>query len=372
MRIQCGIFHLPTFVSEKDGPVGECFAAIRDLTQHAERLGFDGAWFAEHHFQPHGGVLSAPSLLMAAIAAQTSRIRLGFGVVQVPFRHPLSIAEQVTTLDHLSGGRVDLGIGRGFLKSEYDGFGIDMAESRARFNESVAVICRALTQPNTGFEGQFFSYPQLSLQPPPLQRPCPPIWAAAALTPQTYQWAGRQGYHIMVAPLLSSNLDDLETNLGLYRQAWQEAGHPGDSGRVLVNLHVHISETAASAKAESHDGLQRYIRKTREAGASAIAAFHKNGVPADFSRYPALGKRWHQFQFEKEIEAATVIIGTPALCQAKLEQVAARLRCTYLLGTFDFGQPKPSVYRSMTQFKKILASGAFSNLAATETVPAGA
>lgn len=349
MTFQAGIFFLPTFEQQEGEAATTMFARITEQTKLADELGYTGAWFAEHHFQPHGGLLSAPSIIIAALAQQTRRIRFGLGVIQVPYHHPLSLAEQVTTLDHTCMGRLDVGVGRAFLKCKYDGFGIPMNQSRARFNEGVDIIVQALTHERFAYEGSFYQFPELMLQPQPLQQPHPPLWVAAATTPETFQWAGRQGFHLMVAPLLTTRLEELSEKIELYERARAEAGH-SSRGEILVNVHVHVSLSNEQARAEAEAGLNRYVHKTQEAGASAIASFMREGVPSDFARYPELGKRWRRFSYDDSLNTSSVLIGGIETCIEKLQFLQHKLHCTYLAGTFDFGQEQGTILRSMRIF----------------------
>jgi len=115
-----------------------------DLMRAAEDLGFDSIWPAEHHFTEYG-YCASPALSLAAVASVTKRIRLGTGVVVLPFNHPIRVAEDFAMLDLMSDGRVDFGVGRGYQPGEYKGFGIDQTKSRGIFNESLEVILQAWT-----------------------------------------------------------------------------------------------------------------------------------------------------------------------------------------------------------------------------------
>lgn len=349
MAISSDVFTLPTFAGPVDGPPTAMFQRISELTVLADRLGFGRAWFAEHHFQPHGGILSAPDVLIAALADRAPRIRFGLGVVQVPYHHPLSVAERVATLDQVTGGRVELGLGRAFLKCEYDGFGIPMTESRARFNEGVEVVVSALTGKEFAHDGQFFRFPELHVEPACVQAP-PPVWVAAATTPETFEWAGRNGFHLMVAPLLSPDLPSLGEKVGLYLDSWAKSGHAREEARIMVNVHVHVADDDEQALAEAEPHLRRYVDETRAAGASAIATFHRDGVPADFAHYPALGKRWFDFTVRGAIDRGAVAVGSPETCRRILNGLADQLHCTSIAATFDFGQPQERVERSMRRY----------------------
>ncbi|MGP4005628.1 LLM class flavin-dependent oxidoreductase [Streptomyces sp. 4N124] len=347
------IFHLPTFDPRVDGTDSAMFARLRDVTVAADRLGYHGAWFAEHHFQAHGGLLSAPDVVIAGLADAAPRLRFGLGVVQVPYHHPLSVAERIATLDQVTGGRLDVGLGRAFLKSEYDGFGVPMDESRERFVEGVDVIARALRGPLEEHHGRTATFPALTVHPRCRQEPSPPLWVAASTTPQTFEWAGNGGFNLMVAPLLSADASKLTEKIDLYRKAREEASLP--PGEILVNVHVHVSDTGPQARAEADGALLRYVAETRAAGSSAIASFMRDGVPADFAHYPELGKRWGTFTVDGAIERSAVLIGDPEGVADSLAALIADTRATVVAGTFDFGQDRVAVTRSLELFAEHVA-----------------
>jgi alkanesulfonate monooxygenase SsuD/methylene tetrahydromethanopterin reductase-like flavin-dependent oxidoreductase (luciferase family) len=349
MTVSFDVFNLPTFEAGVDGPPAEMFQRLTTLTELAGNLDYHRCWFAEHHFQPHGGILSAPDILVAALAQRAPSLRFGLGVVQVPYHHPLSVAERIATLDQVTGGRLDVGLGRAFLKCEYDGFGIPMDESRSRFEEGVDVITTALRGKDFEHQGKHFAFESLRVEPACLQQP-PPVWVAAATTPQTFSWAGEMGFKLMIAPLLSPDLDALREKVDLFRAAWKDTGRRLEDAEILVNVHVHVAEDPERAMTEAEPHLRRYVEQTRAAGSSAIAAFHRDGVPEDFAHYPALGRRWFDFTVAGAAARDTVLIGDPAGCLSALNRLVTALHCTTVAATFDFGQPLEVVERSMRLF----------------------
>jgi natural product biosynthesis luciferase-like monooxygenase protein len=353
MPTRFSVFNLPTFDPRTDGTWRDIFDRLRRSTILADELGFEAAWFAEHHFQSHGGILSAPDLLIAALAPVTEQIRFGLGVVQVPYHHPLSVVERVATLDQVTGGRLELGLGRAFLKCEYDGFGVPMTESRSRFNEGVEIIVTGLGGRPFSHAGTHYRFPELTVHPQPLQ--APPVWVAAATTPETFSWAGAQGYHLMVAPLLSPDAAALVEKIGLYRQAWAAAGRPPEEAQVLVNVHVQVGASERTVRETADPSLVRYVAETRAAGASAIQSFMRDGVPADFALYPQLGMRWSTFSVDDALRRRTVVLGDVDACAEALSHIVAEYGATTVAGTFDFGQPEPVVQQSMRLFaEKVL------------------
>ena len=148
----------------------------------AERWGWDAFWTVEHHFLEEYSHCSNPEVLYGAIAARTSRIRLGYGVrlMPKPYNHPVRTAESVAVLDLLSDGRVDFGTGRSSTRPELEGFDIDPRDTRAMWQEAIAHVVGCWTEEHFAFEGKHWRMPRRRVQPKPLQRPHPPIWGATS------------------------------------------------------------------------------------------------------------------------------------------------------------------------------------------------
>src|SRR5262244_2611039 len=167
MTINFGTFLLMQSPSARSSQ--EIYARGLEIAQASETLGFDNVWLAEHHFSTYG-YLSRPAQLATYIAARTTRIRVGTAVIVVPLHHPLVIAEEIATLDLLAGGRVDIGLGRGYQHYEFERFG------RERWEESIDIILRSFEGRPFSYEGKFFRMPETSVFPQPVQRPHPPLW----------------------------------------------------------------------------------------------------------------------------------------------------------------------------------------------------
>jgi alkanesulfonate monooxygenase SsuD/methylene tetrahydromethanopterin reductase-like flavin-dependent oxidoreductase (luciferase family) len=145
-----------------------------------EKFGWDAFWTVEHHFLSEYSHCSNPEILYGAIAAQTTRMRLGYGVrlMPQPYNHPVRTAESVAVLDLISDGRVDFGTGRSATRMELEGFGVDPADSRAMWQEAIGHIVGCWTHDEYEFSGQFWNMPKRRVIPKPLQKPHPPIWGA--------------------------------------------------------------------------------------------------------------------------------------------------------------------------------------------------
>jgi alkanesulfonate monooxygenase SsuD/methylene tetrahydromethanopterin reductase-like flavin-dependent oxidoreductase (luciferase family) len=179
-----GLFYehqLPRAPGERDE--GRLLADALEQVELADRLGIDYVWEVEHHFLEEYSHSSAPEVFLAAASQRTSRIRLGHGIVQAPpaVNHPARVAERVATLDLISDGRVEFGTGEGSSQMELGGFGVDRAEKRAQWEESLDAITRMFVEePFAGYEGRWISMPPRNVVPKPRQRPHPPLWVACS------------------------------------------------------------------------------------------------------------------------------------------------------------------------------------------------
>jgi alkanesulfonate monooxygenase SsuD/methylene tetrahydromethanopterin reductase-like flavin-dependent oxidoreductase (luciferase family) len=245
----------------------QAFAAALLLADHAETLGFDTVWLAERHFSAPGGaalvssVGSAPLLMATAIATRTSQIRIGTAVLLLPLGHPVRLAEEVATLDHLSQGRLDLGIGRSSFPRAYTGYNIPYEESRERFREYLEVMRLAWTQPRFSYAGRFYSCRDLEVIPKPYQQPHPPLHHAAA-TRHTFAAIGTMGLSLLVA-LIGTSISELAPVITEYQAAWQAAGHPGQ-GPVRLRLPVYVAETLKQAQEDPRLSVMPYYERLRQ------------------------------------------------------------------------------------------------------------
>src|SRR5499426_1785303 len=187
----------------------------------AESLGYHSVWIAEHHFNDYG-LCPTPPVLAAFVAARTTTLRFGMGVSLLPLHHPVDLAEQLAVLDVISGGRLDVGIGRGGTLQDYQTFQSDRDDSRARVEEGIAIIQRSWTGAPFDFQGRFHSAGRLHVRPRPAQRPHPPLYVAANSEDSVLS-AARLGL-----PTLSSffvPLAELQSRHRLYRETALAAGH---------------------------------------------------------------------------------------------------------------------------------------------------
>ena len=194
-----------------------------ELAVIAEEAGFDTATIGHHHFMP--GNLSDPLTLLAAVAARTSTLRVGTGIFQLPIHHPVRVAEQVATIDELSGGRVSLGVGLGWWPLEYQVHGSDFRQRGARMEEALEILRLVWTTEQVAYEGRFHSFPELTVYPRPVQSPHPPLWVAG-VADAAVDRAARLGDAWLCGPVQS--LGRAVECLTRYRSARVATGRPAD------------------------------------------------------------------------------------------------------------------------------------------------
>jgi alkanesulfonate monooxygenase SsuD/methylene tetrahydromethanopterin reductase-like flavin-dependent oxidoreductase (luciferase family) len=220
-------------------PLGDSYgySDFIDYVVAADRLGYESAFMVEHHFTGHGQ-LSASLNLLSYLAARTERIRLGTAVVVLPWHNPALLTEQVATLDVLSAGRVELGVGRGYRKAEFDAFCVPMDEAWARFNECLDFMLKAWTSRGRfSFEGKFWRYRDIVVEPAPIQQPHPPIWTAAG-SPESVARVGQSNFNLLLDQL--GSVEQTLQRLNIYLDALAAQGLPRDAGRVAVARALHV------------------------------------------------------------------------------------------------------------------------------------
>lgn len=200
-------------------PYGQTF----ELARIAEEAGFDTATTGHHHYQP--GILSDPLTFLGAVAARTDRLRVATGIFQLPFHHPVRVAEQVATIDELSGGRVSLGVGLGWWPLEYEVHGADFRRRGALMEEALEVLRLVWTGEDVSYEGRFHAFPPLTVYPRPIQDPHPPLWVAG-VAEAAIDRAARLGDAWLCGP--TQSLDRAKACLATYRASCARVGRSAD------------------------------------------------------------------------------------------------------------------------------------------------
>ena len=250
----------------------ESFDESFDQVMAAEKLGFDTVWLAEHHFSPERAVLASPMIVASAICAKTERIRIGLAVQVLPLTNPLRVAEEAATVDHISKGRFEFGIGRSGLTRYYQGYNVQYEESRPRFLEALAIITKAWNQEQFSYAGQFNSYENVTVVPKPLQQPHPPITVAVA-GEDTFPLIGSMGHSIFVS--MNTPKEQLINRLAAYTKSRKEAGIE-DPGGISIRVPVYVAETRDKAHSEPEESARHALayaaQELSQTAASAEAA----------------------------------------------------------------------------------------------------
>ena len=223
-----------------------------DLIQLADELGFDYSSLAEMHFNPSQCITPSPLLVSAAAAQRTKRIRLGVAVNLLPLHHPIRLAEDLATLDLISNGRVEFGVGRGAQPDHYQGLDIPMQESRERMIETLEMVIKAWTHERLTFEGKYYSAQDVLVVPKPLQKPHPPV-RVASNSPDSFELVGKLGYAMHASPV-TVPMPKLRKGVETYRRTLVECGHPINGQELSLQIPVFVAKSDEEARAASEPG----------------------------------------------------------------------------------------------------------------------
>jgi alkanesulfonate monooxygenase SsuD/methylene tetrahydromethanopterin reductase-like flavin-dependent oxidoreductase (luciferase family) len=231
------------------GPDVDSAKGYRDYLEYnieAEALGFYSAFAVEHHFTGFGQV-SATLNLMTYLAAQTSTLRLGTAVMVLPWHNPVLLAEQAATVDLLSGGRLDFGVGKGYRFNEFEGFGIPMEEAAGRFEESLDVLTRAWTTDEPwSHEGKYWQFKNVLVEPPTIQAPHPPFWMGAG-SPNSIEGVAERGYNLLLDQFAPISV--ILERIDVFRAALEKRGRKFDANEVGVARGLYVAKDAADRDA---------------------------------------------------------------------------------------------------------------------------
>jgi alkanesulfonate monooxygenase SsuD/methylene tetrahydromethanopterin reductase-like flavin-dependent oxidoreductase (luciferase family) len=245
--MQFGIFGSAQASTQDLGPeTGQGFRDYLDYAIEAEALGYVSSFLVEHHFTGWNQV-SATLMLQTALAMRTTTLRLGTAVIVLPWHNPVLLAEQAATLDLISGGRLDFGIGKGYRHNEFAGFGIAADEAEPRFEESVEVMTKAFTSRSRfSHQGRFWRFDDIVVEPPPAQQPHPPFWVAAG-SEASIRRAAQRGFNLILDQYASPEV--IAQRIALYRAERQASGHSAGTARIAVARQAYVANDRADAEA---------------------------------------------------------------------------------------------------------------------------
>jgi alkanesulfonate monooxygenase SsuD/methylene tetrahydromethanopterin reductase-like flavin-dependent oxidoreductase (luciferase family) len=252
-----GLFCSPKADVPGFGPeTGRGFFEFLDFNVEAEALGFHSSFSVEHHFSGWHQV-SSTLMLLTALAMRTTTLRLGTAVIVPPWHNPILLAEEAATLDLLSRGRLDLGVGKGYRHSEFKGFQIAPEEAEARFEEALEVMMRAwTTRERFSHKGRFWHFEDVVVEPPPAQIPYPPLWVAAG-NPHSIKRAGARGFNLILDQYASPAT--LGERIAIYKHEREANGLRFDPMQVTVARQLYV----AKDKADKENALARQAEYTK-------------------------------------------------------------------------------------------------------------
>ncbi|MGI9556461.1 MAG: LLM class flavin-dependent oxidoreductase [Solirubrobacterales bacterium] len=279
----------------------EPYRDVLEQALRAEELGFDSVWLTEHHFSPYGRPGVEP--LAAYVGARTKRIRIGVAIVVLPLHHPLRVAEDWATIDHLLEGRLEFGVGRGSQPAEFASFEIGLDTARERFKESLSIIRRSWTEDSFAHEGEFWNFPETKVLPKPYQQPHPRIWGTA-VSDYSVKMMVDYGVHGIIGPYLTPYELLKENYFDVWHQAVRDAGRT--DLQLAHNEFIYVGETEEQVKADAEKDVMWYVKLA----AKIWGERDRSKVVDQYSNYADFLDHFEQLSFD-EIYQDLSMLGTP-------------------------------------------------------------
>jgi alkanesulfonate monooxygenase SsuD/methylene tetrahydromethanopterin reductase-like flavin-dependent oxidoreductase (luciferase family) len=317
---------------------------VADITAealHADKLGMHSAWIGEHHFNSLG-VLSCPDLVLAYVAANTTRIRLAPAVTVLPLHHPIRVAEQWATLDLLSKGRVDFACGRGYDRREYEPFHVSFDDNQGIFEEGLEVVRRLWTaEDRISHHGKYYSFDDVRITPKPVQQPLPTY--VGSFSKPSIELAARLDCGLIVAPFAAAlSYGGLKQVADLYHETC--ARHGTTPRRLMCSYFIHFADN----KAEEDAARARQIRYYQECVIPALPGDPKTAPPS-YRYFVDMVDRLSKVRPE-DLTENSVLLGSPARITEILKKVEAAGYDEVIL-YFNVGQkPHQQVKDEMSRF----------------------
>lgn len=298
-------------------PLTEQYENRLQLIEFYDRAGFRTYHMSEHHSTPLN-LTPSPSVFLAAAAQRTMRLRLGALVYVLPAHHPLRLAEEICMLDHLSRGRIEIGIGRGASPHELNYFGVDSDAAQAIYVEAYAVIMQALTKAEVNFAGKHFCFENVPIDIKPLQLPHPPLWYAVPV-PEGAAWPAQHKINVVCGGPLARVREITDR----YRAEWAAAGNAPDALPLLgINRFVVAADTDREAMALGRRAWPKFY-------ASFMKLWHKHGTQPRYAKIPE--------DFDTVVENGGAIAGSPGTIRDKVQRMVESTGANYFISQFSFG-----------------------------------
>jgi len=295
--------------------------------QEAEQLGYRYYFFIEHQNSPVCA-LTAPNIFLTALACRTSVLRFGLMIYQLPFHHPIRLAQDLATLDQLSRGRLEFGTGTGVLMHEFVRWNLSFEQRHAMTAEALEIIVKAWRAEPLTYQGKYWQFDEALPTPRPFQAPHPPIWVGAH-SAASFDYAARHNYHI------AQNIDVdtvVAEKFATFRRLWRDYGHPGPMPRAFLARHVHVAATEAQARTEAEPNLLMGFLQGGELVARTRIGFgppERETLERSTPERKELGRVFQECakSYDFWIDNGLAIVGSPDTVARKLEE--QRRLCGY-------------------------------------------
>lgn len=319
-------------------PSQEIYARGVEQAQAAETLGYRNVWLGEHHFSTYG-YLSRPAQFATHIAAKTTTLRVGTAVIVVPLHHPLVVAEEIATLDLLSGGRLDIGFGRGYQNYEFERFGLELESAKNRWDESLDIILNAFKGTPFSYDGKHYQVPDTVVYPQPRQTPHPPIWIVAQ-SPYALEAAVKRGFNVLTGGF-GVSVDHLAAFGKMFDDVVAKV-NPPVKPRVGVQRAIYVAENDADAR-DAAEHARWNMRVTLSLRNHYEQVENGKAVPIVGQSEPDLDDLIERY----------LVIGSPDTCIRQIKRLQKDVGITHFNCSFWFGDmDQQRVLRSMERFAR--------------------
>ena len=314
-------------IEHGERPLAQLFDERLEFIKACDEAGFYCLHLAEHHATPLN-MVPVPGVFLGAVARTTTRIRLGTLVYLLPLYSPLRLIEEICMLDHLSHGRLEVGVGRGVSPFELKYHKVEHQDSREIFIDAFKCVSAGLATNSLTYSGPYYNYENVPIELHPLQQPHPPFWYGSS-GPEGSTWAGEQGLHFVTLGSMQLAKENIDT----YKAALAKRGRPAQpkpefrgGAAIGVQRHLFVDETDTKARAWAKPAMEHHL-------ANINWLRSKHGVTGLTTRLKAV----RGATFEECVEEGSVIVGSPATVTAEIERHAAELGINYLLAYLFLG-----------------------------------
>jgi alkanesulfonate monooxygenase SsuD/methylene tetrahydromethanopterin reductase-like flavin-dependent oxidoreductase (luciferase family) len=316
----------------------EIYSRGVELAQAAESLGFKNVWLGEHHFSTYG-YLSRPAQLATYIAAKTTTLRVGTAVIVVPLHHPLVVAEEIATLDLMSGGRADVGLGRGYQHYEFERFGLELEKARDKWNDSVDIIMKAFEGKPFTYDGAYYKVPETVIFPLPVQKPHPPIWNVAQ-SPYAVEVSVRRGFNVLTGGF-GVSIERLAEFGQICKKAVAEV-KPAKAPLIGIQRAVYVAENDADAR-DAVEHARWNMRVTLSLRNHYERVENGHAIPTPAPNEPDT----------EDLLERYLVIGSPETVIRQIRRMQDNVGMTHFNCSFWFGDMEQArILRSMQRFSK--------------------